>query len=190
MTRVDRLRSALRGFVAHRVLGRLDREALLARGLAIGQDTFVDPDVAFDVDFCWLISIGDRATIAPGVRIVAHDASTKRALGYTRVARVHVGDDTFVGAGSLVLPGVTIGAGAIVGAGSVVRHDVPAGAVVSGDPAQVRDDTAAYLARRRAALVAAPTFGGPRFDPRRGLSDPLNHRIREATAQHRDVFVV
>ena len=42
-----------------------------------------------------------------------------------------------LGANSTILPGVTIGEGALVGAGSVVVHDVPAGAVVAGNPARV-----------------------------------------------------
>ena len=42
-----------------------------------------------------------------------------------------------IGANCTILPGVEIGEGALVGAGSVVVHDVPAGAVVAGNPAQV-----------------------------------------------------
>ncbi len=42
-----------------------------------------------------------------------------------------------IGAGAVILPGVTIGAGALVGAGAVVTKDVPAGTVVVGNPAQV-----------------------------------------------------
>jgi maltose O-acetyltransferase len=43
-----------------------------------------------------------------------------------------------MGAGAIILPGVTIGNDALVGAGSVVTRDVPAGATVVGDPARVR----------------------------------------------------
>ena len=49
---------------------------------------------------------------------------------------VAIGRDVWIGARVLVLPGVTIGDGAIVGAGSVVTRDVPAGAIVAGNPAR------------------------------------------------------
>ena len=51
---------------------------------------------------------------------------------------VRIGADVFLGFGAKVLPGVTIGDGAHVGAGAVVVDDVPAGAVVIGNPARVR----------------------------------------------------
>ena len=50
---------------------------------------------------------------------------------------VHIGDNCFVGAHSIVLPGVTIGDGSIVAAGSVVARNVPAGSLVAGNPARV-----------------------------------------------------
>ncbi|MOA44288.1 Maltose O-acetyltransferase [compost metagenome] len=51
---------------------------------------------------------------------------------------VSIGSNVWIGAGALILPGVTIGDDAIVGAGSVVTRDVEAGATVMGNPARVR----------------------------------------------------
>ncbi len=48
-----------------------------------------------------------------------------------------IGDDVFLGARTVILPGVTIGAGVAVGAGSVVTKSIPAGAVAAGNPARV-----------------------------------------------------
>lgn len=52
-------------------------------------------------------------------------------------AAVRIGDDVWVGARVIVLPGVTIGNHAIIGAGSTVTKDVPAGAIAAGVPARV-----------------------------------------------------
>lgn len=48
-----------------------------------------------------------------------------------------IGNDVWVGANSIILPGVTVGDGAIIGAGAVVSHDVPPYAVVAGVPAKI-----------------------------------------------------
>jgi maltose O-acetyltransferase len=52
-------------------------------------------------------------------------------------APVHIDDGAYLGGNSIVLPGVHIGRGAYVGEGAVVTHDVPAGAIVFGNPARV-----------------------------------------------------
>jgi len=58
------------------------------------------------------------------------------APGSTLCGCVRLGDNVFVGAGAIILPRLSIGEDAIVGAGAVVTRDVPAGVVVSGNPAR------------------------------------------------------
>ena len=50
---------------------------------------------------------------------------------------VHIGENVWLGAGVIVLPGVTIGDGCVIGAGSVVTKDIPANVVAVGNPCRV-----------------------------------------------------
>ena len=88
----------------------------------------------------WLVSIGDRVTVAPGVYFITHDASScliqdEKGRRY-RYARITVGNDVFIGANAIILPGVRIGNRVIVGAGSVVNRSIPDNCVVGGVPAR------------------------------------------------------
>jgi acetyltransferase-like isoleucine patch superfamily enzyme len=60
--------------------------------------------------------------------------------GYTR-GKVMIGAYTFIGSGSIILPGVTIGKGCLIGVGAVVSKDVPDYSIVTGNPGQVRGST-------------------------------------------------
>ncbi len=94
----------------------------------------------------WLISMGDRVTVAPGVSFVTHDGSTwlfRDARGRRfRYARIHVGNDVFIGVNAILMPGVRLGNRVIVGAGSVVTKSVPDGMIVAGSPAKIVGDFA------------------------------------------------
>ena len=89
------------------------------------------------------ISIGDRVWVGANTIIADtdfHPLQPQRRMATpldARTAPIHIGDDVFIGMNALILKGVTIGAGAVIGAGSVVRRDVPAGAIVAGNPALV-----------------------------------------------------
>jgi len=86
------------------------------------------------------VAVGDRVLLGPAVQLLAatHPLEPElRAQGLEYAEPIAVGDDVWLGGGAIVLPGVTIGDRAVVGAGSVVTRDVPADAVVAGNPARV-----------------------------------------------------
>ena len=103
------------------------------RGLTVGKNFNMQQGCIIDDSHCWMITIGDDVTLAPNVHILAHDASTKKVLGYTMIKPVHIGNNVFIGAGSIILPGVIIGDDVIVGAGSIITKDIPSNSVVCGN---------------------------------------------------------
>lgn len=77
------------------------------------------------------IHIGHRTYVAFGVVVFSHDMCREFH------ANTFIGDDCFIGANSIVMPGVRIGDQCIVGAGSVVTKDVPDNCIVAGNPATI-----------------------------------------------------
>ena len=86
------------------------------------------------------IYIGDDVMIGPNVTITAathplHPALRRKGLQYNKP--VTIGAGAWIGAGSIILPGVSIGENAVIGAGSIVTKDVPAGVLAVGSPCRV-----------------------------------------------------
>ncbi|WP_311223306.1 MULTISPECIES: sugar O-acetyltransferase [unclassified Acidovorax] len=143
---------------AHAALDAIGRHALLAEGLgAVGPGSVVRPPFHCDYGFnlrlgagvflnfnCVVldvveVTIGDGTQIGPGVQILAADHprdAAGRATGAEFGRPVRIGQHVWIGAGALLMPGVTVGDGALIGAGSVVTRDVPAGVTVVGNPAR------------------------------------------------------
>lgn len=121
---------------------------------------FPEWGVIIDPSHCYHIRIGSNVTLAPRVHILAHDASTFMFFGYTRAADVNIGDYVFIGASSIVMPGVTIGDRVIIGAGSVVTKDIPSNSVAVGNPARVICSLDEYLEKEKAKMNRENTFTG------------------------------
>lgn len=143
----------------YRIRGEYTTEKLISMGMKVGGNFSRLNGVILDPSHCWLIEIGDNVTMAPRVHILCHDASTKTFLNYTKIGRVTIGNNVFIGAETVVLPGVTIGSNVIIGANSTVTHDVPDGTVVAGSPARVICSLEDYLTKERARMANAPCYG-------------------------------
>jgi maltose O-acetyltransferase len=117
-----------------------------AMGISIGHGVFVGLDTYLDCQFPELMVLEDDVTLSFRVTVIVHD-DARRMYGVIpgqlqgTVAPVIFKRGCYVGAGALILPGVTIGEGAVVAAGAVVTRDVPPRKVVAGVPARVLKDT-------------------------------------------------
>ena len=86
------------------------------------------------------IYVGDHTMFAPNVTVATagHPILPElREQGYQYNMPVHIGRNCWLGAGVLVMPGVTIGENTVIGAGSVVTKDIPANVVAVGNPCRV-----------------------------------------------------
>ncbi len=154
---VEKLYMSIRKNALH-IDERSQIEIAEANGFKHGQRCNFMGEVIIDPGHCWLIELGDDVTLAPRVHILAHDASTKREIGYTRIAKVKIGSNVFIGAGSIVLPGVTIGDNVVVGAGSVVASDIPSNSVAAGNPCRVITTYEEFMSRKRSEMMDSIVF--------------------------------
>lgn len=125
-------------------------ELLRKKGVVIGDNVHIY-NSSVDGKYGASITIGNNVTIT-GACILAHDASTKKTLGYTKVGRVHIGNNVFVGYGSVILPETFIGDNVIIGAGSIVRGKVGSDSVVVGNPAKKVCSYSEYIDKNRKLL--------------------------------------
>ena len=86
------------------------------------------------------LKIGDFVLFWPAVQVYAatHPMSAaERRTALEAVKPVVIGDDVWVGGGTVICPGVTIGPRSVIGAGSVVTRDIPADVFAAGNPCRV-----------------------------------------------------
>ena len=116
------------------IIKEMKLKRLQRKGLVVGKNINIEKGVIIDSSIPFLIKIGNNVTLAPYVHILAHDANTKIVLGYSKIGKVIIGDNVFIGAKSIVLPNVKIGNNVVIGAGTIVSKDIPDNSVVVGNP--------------------------------------------------------
>ncbi len=136
------------------------REALLKEMFAeIGEDCYIEPPLYANFGgkhihfgknvYCNFnttlvddthIYVGDNTMFGPNVTVATagHPINPElRAQGYQYNAPVHIGENCWIGAGAVILPGITIGNNVVIGAGSVVTKDLPDNVVAVGNPCKI-----------------------------------------------------
>ena len=133
--------------------GRLKRMFYRLRGTKIGKSVDIAMGVFIEESFPHLVVIEDNVDIGPNVIIVAHDSSARcMDLELPIICkRVIVKRNAYIGAGAIILPGVTVGEYSIVAAGAVVTRDVPPRTIVAGVPARVIGKVDEYLEKLKVA---------------------------------------
>lgn len=119
------------------IRGEVPTSFLIKRGLIVGERFSRQGGCRIDPSYVHLIEIGDDVELAPNVTILAHDNSLKKIIGLCKIGKVKIGNNVFVGAGSIILPNVVIGDNVVIGAGSIVSRSLEANAVYAGVPAKM-----------------------------------------------------
>lgn len=104
--------------------------------LYIGKGSFINSRTRFALASS--IHIGERVAIGPNVMFetVNHLKGNKR-VHESILKPIKIEDDVWIGAGAIILPGITVGRGAVVAAGSVVTKDVLPRTLIGGNPARL-----------------------------------------------------
>jgi acetyltransferase-like isoleucine patch superfamily enzyme len=125
-----------------------------------GTPNYISAKVWFDGTDYGMIELNEGCTISSNVRILTHDWSINtvaKSLGYKGEPQgifrpVKIGPYSFVGTGSIIMPGCELGQGAVVGAGSVVRGKIEPYAIMVGSPATKQGDSREYTIKQFARL--------------------------------------
>ena len=155
--------------IVKRILGRNNpekdaMERCYRLGFSSGKNFHYNSGYPIDANWPWLISVGDNVTLATGVKLLAHDASTALTGSHTKIGIVKIGNNVFIGANSIVLCNTRIGDNVVVGAGSVVTGDIPSNSVYAGSPAKFVCSFDEFKNKHLSARETHPVFNQHRWD--------------------------
>lgn len=93
------------------------------------------------------IIMGNNVGISPGAKIISANHNNENHSTHDETTPILIGNNVFIYANAVVLPGVKIGDNVVIGAGSVVTQDIPSNSIAVGNPCKVIKEKAPYLER-------------------------------------------
>lgn len=139
---------------------------LKEKGVQIGEDCIIytPSKTVVDLQYPWLISIGNHVRITQGVMILTHDFAWSVLKKYKSChiadgsifgasGSVTIGDNVFIGMNAIITRNVTIGDNVVIGAGSVVTKDCESNGVYAGNPAHRIMSIEEYYQKRKHAQI-------------------------------------
>ena len=123
----------------------ITRKYFSKKGVQIGENCCVYSDISTPESY--LITVGNNVTISNDVQFLTHDNSIDRlcAEKCDIFGAITIGNNCFIGARAIILPGVTLGDRVVVGAGSVVTKSFPSDVIVAGNPARQVGTVSGFL---------------------------------------------
>ncbi len=154
-------------------------EYCISKGFTHGKFFSWNGGYPIDANWPWLISVGDNVTFSANVKILAHDASTVKAGAHSKIGRVDIGNNVFIGFNSIVLCNTRIGDNVIIGAGSVVTRDVPSNSVYAGNPAKFVCSFEDFQKRHLEHRETHPIFNQHRWNEWSNASEADRNEMKE-----------
>lgn len=140
----------------HYTLNELNIEKWRKSGITIGDNCIFCCSLPVGRDSS-LLSFGDNVLVSVNVIFLMHDASPtvlSNDESTDIIGKISIGNSCFIGANSIILPGVSLADYTLVGAGSVVTHStVQPGQVIAGNPARVVCTVEEYIMKNKDYLV-------------------------------------
>ena len=145
----NNIRPSLRGereTIIHKLFGKVGKNCWIESpfncdygyNITVGDNFYTNTNCCI-LD-CAKVTIGNNVWIGPNVGIYTPNHafdSKERTDGYEKSLPIEIGDNVWIGGGVTIIGGVKIGQNSIIGAGSVVTKNIPAGVIVAGNPAKV-----------------------------------------------------
>ena len=135
----------------------------------------------------YLVEVGNNVYFSATPNLFTHDGGTMQLcyMGltdkkYDNFGKIKIGDNCFIGAGSIILKNVTIGDNCIIGAGAVVSRSIPAGHVAAGVPAKVICTVEEYYEKNKETY--SDTLGWNAYKKRQYIESHLDfyEKVRNA----------